>query len=526
MDQDENTSHRARDWHSLMSEYISIDSLNLELSKDMGDLADDPLECVRYLWPWGRGPLANWSGPDVWQEGFLREWGEDIRARDFDGFTPVMPIMTTTTSGHGVGKSALVAMIVGVIMSTRPHCRGRITANSIPQLSTTTWPEIVKWADMMLTRHWFRITSGSGAMKMIHGKHPDTWRTEGIAWDATRPAAFAGKHAADSTTFYVIDEASEVARSVLETAQGGLTDGEPMFFMFSNPTKPTGFFYDSHHDMRKRFRVYKIDSRTAKMTNKELIAQWLEDWGVDSDFFKVRVLGEFPTTGDRQFIPTQLVDAAMDPLRAPYAGITDPVIIGVDVARFGDDETTIYVRRGRDARSIPPIIIKGQDTVKTAFEVKRLALDLLADAVNVDGGGVGGGVIDNLRAWQVPNVNEINFGGTSPDTDYHLMNSYMVGETRKWLMQQGVCLPVDDKVLRRQLTVRKYGFRQSPKGTQIQVQSKEELKDDEDIKESPDRADGLGLTFAVPLLVRNPDKTRAALAGEAFSSVVGEDYSR
>lgn len=507
------------------AQFIDIKSLDMELSRDMVDLADDPLECVRYLYPWGKGDLAGFTGPDSWQVGWLREWGEAIRLRQFDGKNAVMPDMASTTSGHGVGKSALVAWIVDVIMSTRPHCRGRVTANSMPQLSTTTWPEIVKWSNMMLTRHWFRITSGSGAMKMIHRQHPETWRVTGMAWDEHRAAAFAGVHAATSTPFYIFDEASEIARIILETAQGGLTDGEPMLFMFSNPTKPAGFFFDSHHDMAKRFRTYKIDSRTAKMTNKTLINQWIEDWGMDSDFVKVRVLGEFPLTGDRQFIPTPLVLAAMDETRQPYSSPNDPVIIGVDVARFGDDETTIYVRRGRDARSVPPVIIKGQDTLQTSLMVKKLANDLLADAINVDGGGVGGGVIDNLRGWGVPNVNEINFGGTSLDADYHMMNTYMMAEVRKWLMQQGVTLPID-LVLRRQLTIRQYGFHQGKHGTQIKIQSKEEMKSDADIKESPDRADGFGLTFAVPVPFRDIAKTRAAMSGEGYSSVVNVDYER
>jgi len=508
-----------------LSEYLNLNELDKELARDCGELADDPLEWVRYAYPWGRGPLDNFVGPDTWQVGFLREWGEDIRSHPFDGFTPVMPIMTTTTSGHGVGKSALVGMIVGFIMSTRPMCRGRVTANSIPQLETTTWPEIVKWSSMMITRRWFKTTSGRGAMKMVHRLHPELWRVEGMAWDASRPAAFAGKHAADSTTFYVIDEASEVARIVLETAQGGLTDGEPMFFMFSNPTKPAGFFFDSHHDMSKRYRVYRVDSRSARMTNKGLINQWIEDWGMDSDFVKVRVLGEFPLTGDRQFIPGPLVTAAMDPNREPYCSPTDPVIIGVDVARFGDDESTIYVRRGRDGRTIEPKVFRGLDTARLSMEVRNLAEKHLADAINVDGGGIGGAVIDNLNNWGVPNVYEIHFGGTSLDAEYANMATYMMGQARLWLKQQGVTLPIDS-ILKRQLTTREYEIVEAKKGTAIKVQSKEELKDDKDVKESPDRADGFCLTFATPVGMRDAERTRAELAGERHSNVVGVDYER
>lgn len=501
--------------------------LDLQIAADLSELANDPLEAVMYLWPWGSGELAAWpDGPDDWQKGWLREWGEAIRARQFDGVNPVMPYRASTRSGHGVGKSALVGMIVGVILSTRPYCQGRVSANTMPQLETTTWKEIVKWSSMMLTRHWFRMTSGRGAMKIAHRKHSETWRVTGMAWDAARSAAFAGLHAATSSPFYIFDEASEIARIILETAQGGLTDGEPFFFMFSNGTQPKGFFYDSHKDkvLSSRYKTFKVNSLEARTANKQLLKEWIDDWGADSPFCQVRIFGEFPVTGDKQFIPTPLVDAAMankEPLWQP----SDPIIIGVDVARFGDDETIIAVRRGRDASSIPLKIIKGQDTFKTSMDVKKLAEDLLADAVNVDGGGIGGGVIDNLRNWGIPNVNEIHFGGKSPDADYWMMNTYMMAEVRKWLRQGGVSL-WNDNVLRRQLTIRQYDFHRTEKITAIKIQSKEEMKEDADIKESPDRADAFGLTFAVPVAIRDMERTRQMLSGERSSNVVGVEYDR
>lgn len=514
-------------------EYNSLAEADEHLAIEMADLSQDPLEWVRFSYPWNEGELLGFDGPDKWQEGFLREWGEEIRIKDFDGRTPVMPFMSSTTSGHGVGKSGLVAWIVGFIMSTRPHCRGRVTANSIPQLETTTWPEIVKWANLMITRRWFRITSGRGAMKIAHRLHPETWRVNGIAWDEHRPAAFAGVHAATSTPFYVFDEASEVARIILETAQGGLTDGEPMMFLFGNPTRPQGYFFDSHHDMRHRFKTFRVDSREAKMTNKTLLKQWVEDYGIDSDYVKVRVLGEFPVTGDRQFVPTNIVTMAMSEEREPAPTIHDPVILGVDVARYGDDESVIHVRRGRDARSVGPFHFRGLDTNQLAMEVRKLAMEYLPDAINVDAGGIGVGVIDALNGWGVPNVNEINFGGTSPEAEYADMATYMLGEARSWLKQVGVCLPTKDPILKRQLTARQYWMVQGKKGTAVKVESKEELKK-RAVKAagtdggdgSPDRADAFALTFAVPVAMRTVEDTRREMAGERDDNVVGVEYDR
>jgi hypothetical protein len=504
--------------------YHSIAEADKALAADMGELADDPLEWVRFSFPWRRGQLVDWDGPDSWQEGYLREWGEGIRLRQFDGKTPVMPYMTSTTSGHGVGKSALVGWASNFIMSTRPMSKGIVTANSIPQLETKTWAEISKWAKLCITRRWFRITSGRGSLKMVSVTHPEQWRLDGMAWDEHRAAAFAGLHAATASPFYIFDEASEIARIILETAQGGLTDGEPFMLLFSNPTKAAGYFFDTHHEMKHRFKVYKIDSRSARTTNKQLIQQWIEDYGLDSDYVKVRVLGEFPMTGDRQFIPTNLVTAAMDINLEPQCTPTDPVIIGVDPARFGDDEATIYVRRGRDARSEPPQHHRGLDNVQLAFKVKELNDRLLADAINIDAGN-GSGVIDTLRNWGVPNVNEIHFGGKSPDAEYDNMATYMMGEVRKWLKQFGVTIPIDVK-LKGQLTARKYDMVESQKGTAVRIESKDDMKTDKDIGESPDRADGLGLTFAVPVAMRDIEKTRAAMSGLPYSNVVGVEYDR
>jgi hypothetical protein len=511
----------------MSNEYVDLDP-DEELAIDMGELADDPYEWVKYAFDWGNGALSGFDGPDVWQAGFLKDWRDEIRLRGFNGHDPVMPYRTSTTSGHGIGKSALTGMIAGFILSTRPHSKGRVSANSIPQLQTTTWMEIAKWTKLMITSHWFRVTSGKGALKIVH-KDYDDWRIDGLAWDASRPAAFAGLHAKTSSPWYLFDEASEISQNILETAQGALTDGEPFFFMFSNPTATSGYFFESHHEMRHRFKTYQIDSRTAKTPNKALIKEWIDDYGLDSDYVKVRVLGEFPMTGDSQFLPGALVDAAFDEARVANFTPNDPVILGVDVARYGGDECAIYIRRGRDVRTHPAKFFREIDTNQLALRIKEIADELLPDAINIDGGAMGPGVIDNLKAWGVPNVNEIHFGGTSPDAQYDDMATYMMGQAREWLKGGNACLPPEDKILRRQLKSREYKMIQGKNGTKVKIESKEELKAKADKglgKESPDRADGFVLTFAVPVAIRDIAATRAEMSGTQTQGVVDADYDR
>lgn len=484
-----------------------------------GEFYADPYGFAMFSYEWGKGELEFFDGPDDWQKGFLVELGQEIRGRDFDGFTPCLPIQFSTTSGHGIGKSALTAIVVDFIMSTRPHAKGMMSANTAPQLETKTWAELAKWTRRCITGHWFRITSGRGAMKMVHRLHPETWRLDGMAWRENMPEAFAGLHAQNSTPFYVFDEASGIPRNILETAQGGLTDGEPMMFLFSNPTQNSGFFYDTHHKFRERWVRRQIDSRTVRITNKKLIEQWIEDYGEDSDFVRVRVRGVFPRASARQFIPTDIVEKARK--AEPLSNITDPIIMGVDVARYGDDQSVIRFRKGRDARTIPPLKFRGLDTMQFAAIIAEHAKKHLADAVFVDGGGVGGPVIDRLRQLNVPNLHEINFGSQLPaGGDYKYMNAKMWGGLRDAL-NDGLAID-DSEDLQTDLTAREYYFTPD---NRIMLEPKESMKDRG--LASPDDADALALTYALPVGPRTAAKTRAAWEGrgDGQEMVQGVDYN-
>ena len=144
-----------------------------------------------------------------------------------------------------------------------------------------------------------------------------------------------------------------------------------MLFPVLQSGKAGWVFFDTHHDAGTATGIIKsIAAR--RMTNKALIKQWGGDWGWKAISSGSCVLGEFPTTGDvRLSNATRRCRDGHQPRTVP-APSTIRDGIGVDVARFGDDETTIYVRRGRDALPCHQIIIKGRDTVKTAMEVKRL----------------------------------------------------------------------------------------------------------------------------------------------------------
>jgi hypothetical protein len=180
-----------------------LSKLDLQLADDIAAMHYDPLKFVMYAYPWGEpGPLVNESGPDVWQRKFLLELGEKLQANRFDGKTPVPPIRMAVSSGHGTGKTTMWAWIVDFIMSTRPHCRGTITANTFTQLETKTWAAIQRWTKLCITSHWFTLTGD----KMFFPKNKESWFVSAQSSKEENSEAFAGQHAADSTSFYIFDE--------------------------------------------------------------------------------------------------------------------------------------------------------------------------------------------------------------------------------------------------------------------------------------------------------------------------------
>lgn len=457
------------------------------IADEMGRFFDDPLGFVRFSYDWNYGDLKGFTGPDTWQEEYLDKLGFYIKQRAFDGVTPVDPIQISTSSGHGIGKSALTAWLTGFIMSTRPFCKGVVTANTSPQLRTKTWAEIQKWNKRSLSGHWFDVTSGM-QMKMVHKEHPESWRVDAQTCAKENSEAFAGLHSASSTPFYIFDEASAIHDSIWEVSEGGLTDGEPMWFVFGNPTRSSGRFFQSFNRLKHRWDNQKIDSRNAKMTNKNKIQEWVDDYGEDSDFVRVRVRGEFPRSGSSQFIPIDAVDNCIAYTAEGYEAL--PKIIAVDVARFGDDQTVIGCKQGR--KVWPFDKYRGLDTMQTADKVAEKIREYKPDAVFVDGGGVGGGVIDRLKQLG-HHVIEINFGSSPRDKkQYANKRAEMYGDLRDAL-KAGLDLP-DDTELHDELIAVEYGFNAKQ---QIQLEKKEDMK--KRGLSSPDCGDTAALFFAEPI---------------------------
>ena len=476
---------------------------DLALADEVSRFYADPLGFVLFAYEWDTDTALRvvklpepWSlvynseyGPDVWACEFLDDLGRKVRERGFDGEHAVDPIREAIVSGHGIGKSAMVAWLVNWIMSTRPYAQGTVTATTAQQLRTKTWAQIAKWTKKCITGHWFDVYTGMGTMRMQHKQHPDEWFCQAQSCAEENSEAFAGQHAANSTSFYIFDEASGVPDKIDEVSEGGLTDGEPMKFAFGNGTQSTGWFPDCFKKMRHRWSTRHIDSRDVQITNKKMLQEWVDDYGVDSDFVKVRVRGMFPSLGVKQFIGINDVDAAFGRhLRIDQYSFA-PKILTLDPAWDGDDELVFGLRQGLKfeiLRTLP----KNDNDIEIANMLARFEDDLQADGVILDK-GYGTGIYSAGqtmgRDWLLA-----DFGSKSPDIGCLNLRAFMWNEARKWL-KNGGAIP-NDQVLYDDLigpcTVPRFD------GV-IQLESKQDMK--RRGQASPNRADALALSFAFPI---------------------------
>jgi hypothetical protein len=468
-----------------------VRNLEQELIEDIASFTHDPAKFVRYAYSWNANELAGSVGPRTWQHGILDALGAHLRNKA----TRYTPCQIAVASGHGIGKSALISMITHWAMSTCEDCKVILTANTGTQLATKTGPESAKWFRLGINSHWFEVKATSITVRDVG--HERLWRADFIPWSEHNTEAFAGLHNKGKRIVLIFDEASAIADSVWQVAEGALTDEntEIIWLAFGNPTQNTGRFRECFGSLAHRWKTFQIDSRTVDGTNKEQIAKWIADYGEDSDFVRVRVRGEFPRAGSSQFISSDSVAAARNYKAEAFAGL--PKILSVDVARFGDDQTVVGVRQGRQARILKRL--RGMDTVQVAERTIELINEEKPDAIVVDGDGIGAGVVDQIKFRGFgARLFEFHGGATANDASMYFNRSAECwGAMRDWLAA-GAEIP-DDKELASNLCGREYGFTNK---NQIQLEKKSDMKARGLM--SPDDADMLSMTFSVNVAMPKP----------------------
>ena len=461
-----------------------------QLQDDMTQFVKDPYGFVMYTYPWGEEGtlLAEEEGPDKWQAQILKDIGhalthgwvmnEGIKKDCTAG------LYISVSSGHGIGKSALMAMLDQWFMSTHPHPQVVTTANTKEQLTSKTGREQAKWHKMMINSFWFIKT----ATKFICRAAEDTWFSSFIPWSESNPEAFAGTH--EKNVLIKYDEASAIPDIIWETTEGAMTeaDGVKIWIVFGNPTQNTGRFRECFGKFRMLWLTYKVDSRESKRTDKKLIQKWADAYGDDSDFFRIRVKGEFPRAGSKQFIRLDHVEEAMDRTYHSSVYERNRKIMAVDIARFGGDKTVFAHRQGLAVYDLKKFV--ELDAVTCAGLIAEEIKAYKPDAVFLDMGNIGAAVFDILVSWNYTNITPVWFGSAADDkTIYFNKRVEMWGRLREAL-KNGLMLP-NDPELRDDLIGPEYGFTAKE---QFQLEKKEDMKARG--LSSPDSGDAVAMLYA------------------------------
>ena len=335
-------------------------------------------------------------------------------------------------SGHGTGKDASASWAVLWFLATRAYAKVVCTAPTARQLNDILWSEISKWTRDSAIQDEFVIQSE----KIFHKGAPKEWWARAVspsvkadpADQAETLAGFHGDH-----LLIVVDEASGVEDPVFIPIEGALTQEDNRVMLIGNPTKNKGYFHDTqfHAEISKMWFKLHWDSRDSENVKPEYPVYMANKYGVDSNVFRIRVAGLPPLEDERTLIPLYWAEQCI----GKYIEVDDeePIYLGVDVARFGEDKSIILPRHG--LRVLPWITFQGMNTITLAGNVQMTYGDVNAEGCAIDVIGVGAGVADYLRKQRMPNLFDVNVSwASSESTKYALLRDELWWRVREKCM--------------------------------------------------------------------------------------------
>jgi hypothetical protein len=411
------------------------------------------------------------ASPEPWQSEALKAVGKQDRV--------------SIRSGHGVGKTTLEAWLILWFLLTRQNCKVPVAANSQDQLRDTIWPEIAKWHAKLPEALKSMIDVQTERVVVV--QDPEAAFAVRRTASKDNPEALQGFHA--EHLLFLIDEASGIPDIVFEVGMGALSTPGAKVVMAGNPTRTSGFFYDAHHSLRHRWHTMHVNCLDVPRAQGH-IEDIKAKYGEGSNAYRVRVLGEFPTSDDETVIPLELVLGAVG---RNVSTLDYYPVWGVDVARFGDDRTAL-AKRQKNKLLEPVKNWNSTDLMATAGKIKAeydaTPYDMRPSEILIDVIGLGAGVYDRCKELGLP-VRGINVGEAAASRDNCMrLRDELWFKGREWFQDKSCSMPQDEALIA-ELTTPTYTFTSTGK---MGVESKADMK--KRGMRSPDLADAFLLTFA------------------------------
>jgi hypothetical protein len=466
---------------------------------------DHPLHFVREVF----GVTA-----DAWQEDVLESFPHHPKE--------------AMSCAKGPGKTAVMSWLGWNFLATRVDAQGVATSTSADNLRDVLWKEMAYWQSKSpFLSQYFRLDSE----RITSVERPKTW------WFAARSyprsanpndqaLVLQGLHG--HHILVLVDEAGGVPRSILATAEAILTGGGDQHIVIAgNPNNHDSALGQAVVDQRESWKVFEVtgdpdDPKRSPRINLEWAQEQIRLYGRDNPWVLVNVFGKFPPQGLNTLLSPDEVITAQRQHFPQGAYDKFPLILGVDVGRFGDDESVIFPRRSKIA--YPPLRMRNLDSIQGASHVSRIAIERKADSIQIDAtGGYGSAWWDGLKSLGHTDALAVQFGGkASEERRFYNKRAEMMWQLAEWVKDGGALPPVPEMV--KGLSTQQYTYTRDGR---IQIEEKEQIK--ARIGRSPDLEDALACTFAYPVHIPRtnvfglPESLSTLIEGRIHQS--GLDYS-
>lgn len=406
-------------------------------------------------------------------------------------------------AGKGIGKDAWLSWMILWFLCLHMYPKIPCTSVSADQLNKVLWSEIAKWLQHSLVRSWVRLQNDKLFFLELPAEYVGKrWfaypKTANPSNTELEPEGLAGAH--EDYLMVAVDEASGINDAIMHTLEGTLTQMCNFIVMIFNPTRSKGYAIDSQEIYAHRWMTHRWNAEESEIRNNALHARLLEDFGRDSNPYRIRVLGLPPITDTQTLIPWDWIEDAAT--RESEGNEHLPLVKGIDCGA-GGDASVICTRRGYQVYPLKRLTTP-DSTVLTNWAGSDIDAEH-PDTVYVDTIGIGWAVEGQLREKKGAVIEAADVRRTADNPDKYVNKRAEMYDRLREAFERGLLAIPADRELMDQLGV----IRCEYVGSKMKILDKKKLK--KLVGHSPDEADALALTFyRAPELLSRKARTHVA----------------